>query len=213
MIKENEGKEIIILGQGPGFEHCDYAEGKEVWTLNMGLMTAKKIDKLFMTDPIERRTAVQQGFYINGNKKINVTLEDIKKKIDEDGVDFISAYSYPDIKNYRPYPIREVMSQLQLPYFVNTITYMIAYAIWSGVKSIDIWGVNQATQSEFVFHKACVEFWVGLALGQGIPVHIHGGKSALISNLDGVMYGYRMPYPSIKEHLDKDGELIFKPIK
>ena len=206
---ENKGKSVIILGQGPGFEQCDY-KADEIWTLNMGMFTVKKLDKLFMTDPMERRSAVANGFYWKDNKQVPCTLETLKDKIKDDKIDFISTYAYPDLPTYRPYPIREIMEMIQVPYFVNTITYMIAYAIATDVKSIDLWGVNQSAQSEFVFHKACVEFWVGLAIGMGIGVHIHGGRSALLANLDGVIYGYRMPYLTLKDKLDESGELLFK---
>lgn len=190
---------IIICGQGPGFEQCPKDTEKEVWGLNMGIMRNKRIDRLFMTDPIEERSAVKNGEF---------TIEQVKAKITELNIPFVSAYEYKDIPTYEPYPILDVVNKLGIPYFVNTICYMIAYAILKGVKSIDMYGINQSSQTEYYEHKACVEFWVGVAVGMGIEVNIHGLQSQVLRSADGRLYGYRMRYSDLVERL-KGGELKF----
>lgn len=204
-----KNRSIYIVGQGPGFELCPL--DKETWSLNMSIVRLSRIDKLFMTDPIERRSAVRDGFYTlktdQGWEKVPCTVDTVKDAIRASGCEFISSFAYPDIPLYKPYPIREIVHTFGTDYFVNTICYMIAYAIHSGVTSIDFYGVNQATGSEYMYHKPCVEFWIGLALGQGVGITIHGDQSELLRNYKGLMYGYRMKYEDLKQHLNTVGEL------
>ena len=190
---------VVILGQGPGFENCPWDTEKEIWGLNMSIMRAKRIDRLFMTDPMEERSAIKNGEF---------TIEQVKARIAELNIPFVSAYEYKDISTYEPYPILDVVGKLGVPYFVNTICYMIAYALLNGVKSIDMYGINQSSQTEYYEHKACVEFWVGVAVGMGVEINIHGLQSQVMRTADGRLYGYRMRYGELVEQL-KVGELKF----
>ncbi len=220
MIKSKDGKEvkrIQIVGQGPGFERCHYSGVDEVWTLNMALFKVKKLDRLFIVDPIETKTDIRRGwyhgYYEEFGKKIPVDLQKYKDKVNELDIPFISAHEYKDIKTYEPYPIVEIMDAFKIDYFANTITYMIAYAIYHDIEYIEFWGVNQAAASEFIMHKGCIEFWIGLALGRGIHVKIEGAESYVLRNPDGIAYGYRLPGDLIKKQIKEKGELKYVPLE
>ena len=201
--EKNKGKKIAIVAQGPGFEKCPF--DKETWGLNMGLMRMKRVDRIFMMDPIEDKTAVKNGEF---------TVEQIIKKCNDEKIPMVSAYPYPSAETLEPYPIHEIVDGLGSDYFSNTIAYMIAYAIYTGVESIDLWGVNQATHSEYMYHKGCVEFWIGMAVGMGVNIAVCGGMSHVLRNVKkitvekegkalmqfiptGIMYGYRKSYQEV----------------
>lgn len=213
--RKHVGKDIIILGAGHGWDICPY--DKETWTLNMQLFKVKRVDRLFLTDPIEYKTDIQRGFYFGTyekkGEKIPVTVEDFKKKLEIDNVPFVSAYRYDDIKTYEPYPIKEVIYGFNTPYFANTVSYMIAYAILHGVKNIDLWGINQAHSNEYLMHKGCVEFWLGMAAGAGVNININGPVSHVLRNPDDKLYGYRMTLPELAEQIDKHGPPVYHPLK
>jgi len=199
-------KHINILGMGRGWERCPY--DKETWTFGIGVLLAKRADKVFMFNPIERMDAVVQGFYQvkKGDEieKHDCSLEIIKDKLKD--TEFISAYSYTDVPTYKPYPIKDIIKDFGTDYFVNPICYMIAYALFNEVKSITLYGVDHSTSEEYIYHRACIEFWLGLAAGAGVKVDIK--HSMLLNNHNNAMYGYRLPYLHLEEKL-KDGELIF----
>ncbi len=215
MKEPDTSYEITILGQGPGWEQYPYDQ--ETWTLNMALFKAKRVDKLFLIDPIETKTDIRRGyyhgFYKEYGKTIPVNVDDFKKKIIDNKISFVSGYEYKDIPTYEPYPIKEILEMYKVPYFANTISYMIAYALLKKVTLINFWGVNQAAASEFIMHKGCIEFWIGLAIGLGVGIRINGAHSHVLRNPDGLLYGYRMEKDQLLQHLKEHGELKYKPLE
>lgn len=208
-------KNIIILGMGLGFDKCTYDPNKEVWTFGLGYIKAKRTDKLFLLEPIERISAMIKGFYLDRdeNKKIievPITIDDMKNHIRNNNIEFISGHEYKDVETYKPYPFNKIMRDLGVPYFTDHTTYMIAYAIATGVKSIELWGINLPSSADYIQNKACLEFWIGMALGMGISVSINGDGTSLLKNTDGFLFGYRMPVNRLLDNL-KNGEL--KPPK
>jgi hypothetical protein len=77
-----------------------------------------------------------------------------------------------------------------LDYFGNSIDYMLAYAIYQGYDHIHTYGVNMCYGTEYVWEKPATTFWIGLALGLGLKVSIHGSKSELLKTGDGKLYAY-----------------------
>lgn len=203
-------KSVAIVGMGPGWNQYKTHDCSEVWALNMGGFLLEKFDRWFMTDPIERRSAVLAGkFALSKDETIPMSVGIVKERIREINAPFVSAWAYPDLEQYESYPLEEVVGQFGIPYFVNTISYMIAYAMLKGYKRIALFGVNQQSASEYMYHKPCVEFWIGMALGQGIQVEVHGNRSEVCQNTNGILYGYRVSYPKAVELL-KEGKLIIK---
>jgi hypothetical protein len=72
-------------------------------------------------------------------------------------------------------------------YFTNSISYMIALAIYEGYKEIHIYGVDMAQDSEYAFQRPSCEYFIGIAEGMGIKVYIPC-ESDLVKA--GILYGY-----------------------
>jgi len=97
-------------------------------------------------------------------------------------------------ENYIPYPIEEVKKEfspyrLNVDYFSCGVCYAIALAIYQRATRIDLWGMFIAATEEYAYQKPGIEFWIGVAIGRGIDVRIHG-KSHLLVNREGYLYGY-----------------------
>ncbi len=90
------------------------------------------------------------------------------------------------------YPLREVVDKFGITYFSNTICYMIAYAVYIGVKQLDLYGINMVPEDteEYYHEKGGVEFWLGFAIAKGLKVKVHGDKSRVLKTKDGKLYGY-----------------------
>lgn len=97
-------------------------------------------------------------------------------------------------------------------YFTNSISYMIALAIYEGFKEIHVYGVDMAQQSEYSHQRPSCEYFLALAEGMGIKVHLPE-NSDLIKT--GALYGYaddnqmriKMKY-RIKELKDRKKQMM-----
>lgn len=101
---------------------------------------------------------------------------------------------YPDVKSSVRYPIEDIILAFDPGkcrpelktykdidyrcnwngYFTNSVSYMLALAIDWGYEEISIYGVDMATigGGEYAAQRPSCEFYVGVAVGKGIPVHI-----------------------------------------
>lgn len=83
-----------------------------------------------------------------------------------------------DIPNGIPFPWQELFDFFEArgyngaKYFTNSVSEMIAFAIYLGFEEIGIYGVNMSSDSEYGWQKPSCEYWVGLAEGLGIKVTI-----------------------------------------
>lgn len=58
------------------------------------------------------------------------------------------------------------------PYFTSTVSWMLAWALWSGATRIGLWGINFSQTQEYRVQRPCAEYWIGLARGSGVRVDI-----------------------------------------
>ena len=101
-----------------------------------------------------------------------------------------------DIPNNIVFPLEEIQAFIKerFPYrdfngfFTNSISYMIALAIHEGFQEIHVYGVDMAVgSSEYGHQRPSCEFWLGVAAGLGITIHIPQESDLLTSMF---MYGY-----------------------
>jgi len=72
------------------------------------------------------------------------------------------------VKYFSPYFTDPVHAR----YFTNSISFMLALAIYEGFQEIAIYGVDLAVTTEYSEQRPSCEFWIGVAVGRGIKVHI-----------------------------------------
>lgn len=141
-------KEVIILAKGSSRLSCPY--DAEVWGVNDVCETIPslhhgKIARLFAFDDLDAN-------YISNMKATGIPI-----------------YSFQDYADSK-YPIDEIDKEFgNTGYFINTIAYMIAMAIYEGYEKIRFYGVDM-THWEYLEEMRGVEFWVGIAVGRKVII-------------------------------------------
>ena len=71
------------------------------------------------------------------------------------------------------YPLEQVIGTFPSgDYLTCMIAQMIAFAILQKVDEIGIYGCDLAADPEYYYQRPAVEYWIGLARGMGVKVHI-----------------------------------------
>ena len=204
-IKKNPEK-IAICGTGSGWELLPIQSDHTIYCLNDYVYAEKygvTPDVLFIMDILDEKPMVVAGMQ---------NLGEVIQRINKMGVPLVAPFKYAEIPKSEAFPLEECEKQFGMAYFTNTIAYMIAYALLKGAKEIDIYGVNQASSSEYFYEKSGVEYWLGVANGRGVKISINGSKSELLSNKarfgGGLLYGYNQTAQDIKQLKEKFGTAI-----
>jgi hypothetical protein len=204
-IRKNKSK-FQIMGTGNGWELAPKKSDAIICCLNDFVYIDKYgviPDILFIMDVLDEKPLVVSG---------GTDLGDIIQRINKLRIPFIAPFKYAEIPLSQPFPIEECFKQFGQPYFSNTIGYMIAYVLMEGAKEIDIYGINQASSSEYFYEKSGVEYWLGIAIGRGVKVTLHGDKSELLTNKrrfgGGLLYGYNQTFREILALKEKFGTPI-----
>lgn len=174
---------VVLLGRGKGFlAYRDFnaLSTHKVWACYSVIQMVDDVDLVFDPHDTER-------FFVD---KPTPEVERINKKIKKLNIPIFLQKVCPEYPTSMKYPLREIVDKFGITYFSNTICYMIAYAIYVGVKQIDLIGVNQAGKEEYVDEKGGVEFWLGFALGRGLKVKVYGKRSMVLKTKSGKLYGY-----------------------
>lgn len=208
-IKKNP-KKVQIMGSGSGWELAPINSDAVIYALNDYVFYERyKIqpDILFIMDILDEKPQIVAG--VNN-------LGDVIKRINDLKCPLIAPFKYAEIPLSQEFPLKECVKRFGQPYFSNTISYMIAYALMQGVEEIEVYGVNQASSSEYFYEKAGVEYWLGIAIGMGVKLTIHGERSELLTNKKrmggGLLYGYNQSYETILEVEAKFGTQIIKKL-
>lgn len=99
----------------------------------------------------------------------------------------------PRVPNAVRYPIERMTGKAPdsppwaTDYFTSTISFMIAWAIDQGFKTIGLWGIDLIVGQEYFWQKACAEWWLGVANGLGIEIRLPH-ETALLKQA--YRYGY-----------------------
>lgn len=98
------------------------------------------------------------------------------------------------IPNSVSYPLHDVVDKVfplfkrgedMVKYFTSSFAYMMAIAVLDNFERIEIYGFEMADDVEYVKQKACAEFWIGYAMGNGIEIYTPPGNQILWSALYG----------------------------
>lgn len=182
---------IFILGRGPSLMRCPVKkpEKTEYWGCN-DIYKVRELDRLFIIHDI---------YAIQFNRD-----KDLIKNINKKGPPVYTLGGYKVLKNNIIYPIEEVLRGFGVSYLLNTASYMLALAIIQRPKGIVLFGVDMfcGTKTEYMRNeKACLEFWIGVAIGKGIRIQITM-QSTLLKRLG------RNPFYGMDLIRKKEGEQV-----
>ena len=103
---------------------------------------------------------------------------------------------HPDVTASVKFPLDEIVNkycpQFQrgktgaISYFTSSVCYAIALAIYQGYERIELYGVDMANNTEYIYQRDGIALWFGIALGLGIEVYI----PRECSMFDAPRYGY-----------------------
>jgi hypothetical protein len=166
-------REVAVVGTAPNSRKLanDLPDTVEIWGLNDCYTFLKRWDRWF---EIHNR----EVWEADGAEHVEF-LQTCK-------VPVYMLTEYPDIPNSVAYPYEEVKERLS-GYLASTVDYMLALAIAEGVDAIHVIGVNMATETEFTHQRPSCEYWLGMAQGAGIKVHLPENSPMLKSSLG--LYG------------------------
>lgn len=77
-----------------------------------------------------------------------------------------------DIIDQDTYPLQSIISKFNSRFFTNSISYMIAFALYEGFEKISLYGVDMDSGSEYEFERPSVSYWIGFARGLSVEVNI-----------------------------------------
>jgi hypothetical protein len=204
--------ELIILGTGSSCVYCPF--DCETWGVN-GAYTIKdnmpdskkdsfRLDKLFLTDYLYSAPGFM-NFDIDGMNRLT-----------ENGTEIITMHPMKlgkHVLKAKKYPFKEVLTKFNNDYFTDTITYMIAYALYKYTRKSDrvnklelkeplflkLYGVDMVTTVEFRASKGGVEWWLGIAQGLGAEIYIAKGSS-ILANPRGFVYGWEREFNDTEKY-------------
>jgi len=172
-------KKVSIVGKGSGW--WDAPEEGEVWGVNDLCLVREGLTLTFELHDIGER--FDPAIYEKGTIK---AFEEQIEKINRLNIPTMIQKKHGAFPNGIVFPL----DKMPFRYFTSSIAYMIAYAIYKKVDSIDIYGVPLYGGGEHEAQRPCLEFWIGYAMGKGIEVTIHKPSCLLSSVPSYGIYAY-----------------------
>lgn len=144
--------DLILLGQGPSMHGCPF--DVETWAA-MSVLSHKGFEdkpysKLFAYDVPEYKSDEMAGLKVAQARGLNI--------VSSKGLPFITEYL----------PIVKVVERFGAFLFLNDMSYMLAYALYLGYKSLWLWGVDQGPSAMYRSHRKYTFYWLGVATGMGV---------------------------------------------
>ena len=120
-----------------------------------------------------------------------------------------TSVPHPDYPGMVAYPLQEVMNDIPFGYFNSTVAYAVALAIHEKVETLHLFGVDfsYANAHGAEQGRACVEFWLGLAIHRGIFVQTAVDTPLLDSNVPKARRFYGYDLAVIRQTGVKAGEI------
>jgi hypothetical protein len=168
---------VVILGSAETWTQAPFTDDSfEIWALNDMFSVIPRAEVWFEMHSIsEIQNHICRGAdvnYYDWYKHAQIPIY-MQKKVVE------IPYSIE-------YPLKEIID-LFGDYLTNTISYEIALAIYMGYEEIHLYGVNMALSEEYMNQRPSCEYYIGIAKGMGIKIHIPKESSLLKTNF---LYGY-----------------------
>lgn len=206
---------VVILGLGPSLEaYVDkvkrlgsrQAFADEVWGIN-AVGDVIQCDKIFHLDDVRVQEARANAAPQSNIANMVAWLKQHPGPIYTSRL----VEGYPGLVEY---PLEAVINGTGFAYFNGTAAYVAAYAIHLGVKRISFFGCDYTYASSHFAERgrACLEFWIGMAVAKGIEICVPD-KSSLLDACepDNSFYGYDGSIVKLEKRDDGLMQVSFEP--
>jgi len=166
-------KKVAIIGSAQGWEAAPYDDPSwSIWGLSRMYHSLPRWDVWFEIHPWDRLCERRDG-QTPQVEQMRLRAEYQQWLQQDHGRPIFMKQHYPQVPNCVVYPLEQILEVFPGdPYFTNSVSYMIALALFQGVEQLAIYGVDMATKEEYTDQRSGVEYWVGLARGAGVDVLI-----------------------------------------
>lgn len=193
--KSLKGKHVAIVAMGPsGNGYLDYvkclgARGvycDEVWGIN-AIGDLLHCDRIFHMDDVRVQMARAEA-------KPESNIARMVDWLREHPGPIYTSHYEPGFPGLVEFPLRLIVKDMQDMYFNGTVPYAVAFALWSGVKKLSIFGCDYSFEHSHHAERgrACLEYWLGKAKMMGVGWSLPRTTSLLdaCEGPDALTYGY-----------------------
>ena len=192
---------VAIVGSHPvSRQWMDFTRDDcDIWIFNEAAKQdwAKRYDAVFqMHSPIIFRSTA------NRNDK-----DHYQWLQDQRDIEIIMQDHYEEIPASVKFPLDELCQELlgerfDRKYFTSSVSYAIALAIYRGYPTIEIYGVEMETNTEYRHQRDGISFWIGLGIGLGRTFRLHS-HNLMISPLYGYEGDIKLPIEQFKQRIEE----------
>lgn len=158
----------------------------DIWGLAWHTAALERINLLFdIHDPAFKAEAPYRLHY---NSHRNQRYID---KVNASGIPIMcDPKALASFRNGTAYPLDEIRASFPKRDFLEcTISYMIAYAIYKGVKRIGLWGCHFTGKEEYQYQLPSTTWLLGYAEAKGVEIVMGPGGPLLASGYNQGRYG------------------------
>lgn len=160
-------QKVAILGFAPSWREAPFAdENYEIWALN----------EMYRVAPEVPTFRADRWFEIHDRNSPSKNNPEHIGWLQQCPVPVYMWQHYDDIPNSLRFPREQIVDYFKSKnfkgsgYFTNSISWFIALAIMEGFKTIAVYGVDMATDSEYQAQRPSCEYWIGVCEGLGIEL-------------------------------------------
>ena len=205
------------------FKRTDNIRGKFYWDW----LRTKHPFPIYMakvwTDFLDEFREVKRIWQERGDSLDEAELQKYGAKLAE--IEIAHSFFQGNQAEIRKYPLQEIIDEFMpvvpgldyerfpergiMPYFVSSIDYMSALAIYEGFERIEYYGVELREKTEWAMQKSGATFWAGIALGRGVQIVIPRQSVLISAPLYGIDTGAQMIPVQVPEELRRQLSLEF----
>lgn len=192
MIPEKVKPKLAIVGTADSWKLAPFNNPEyEIWGVNNLYILTNKLDPPTRGDrwfeihdvSMDKGKFCRRGDAIFRGKNVEAYLRELASL----DIPIFMQKHWDIVPKSVEYPLKEMLETFPSRYFTNTISYELALGIAMGFSEIGIWGVDMAVGNEYHYQRPSVEYFIGIAEGKGIPIHIPA-EADLLKTL--FLYGF-----------------------
>lgn len=100
----------------------------------------------------------------------NVEGTDHEAWLRDCGMPILMFATQPQLPTSVKFPLHDIIAKHGIDYFTSTISYLIAWGIYQGYKTLGLFGIDLIVGTEYEVQKACAEAWLLYAHGRDIQI-------------------------------------------